>query len=264
MQMLTIITQMTYGIIGVGAIGTAIATGLCEGVKDAPRIVVSPRNADRAAQLAARFSTVRIARSNQDVVDGSSVVLLCIRPQDARAVVPTLKFSPEQAIVSMMAGIPIETLQKLVAPARSIARAIPLPAVAAREGATPIFPPTEAARTLFDRLGGAIETPDELAFDATSASTATVSAHFAYLNAICQWLIAHGVTETAARRQVAATFAGLAAQLHREAPDFGEAARDHATRGGTNEQFLGVLEHAGVFEAVDSGLNQILDRLTKR
>jgi pyrroline-5-carboxylate reductase len=254
---------MTYGIIGVGAIGAAIVTGLCEGVQDAPRVVLSPRNASRAADLAARFPSVRIAQSNQEVIDGSSVVLLCIRPQEARSVLPTLRFSSQQAIVSMMAGISIETLQGLVAPAQSIARAIPLPAVATREGATPIFPPTEAARALFDRLGCSIEIPNQLAFDATSASTATISAHFAYLNAICRWLIAQGVSETAARRQVAATFAGLAPLLHDRAPDFSELARDHATRGGTNEQFLAVLEQARVFDAVASGLDRILERLTR-
>ena len=258
---------MTYGIIGVGAIGAAIVTGLCEGVKEAPSIVLSPRNARRAAELASRLQTVRIAKSNQDVLDGSSVVLLCIRPQEAKSVLGGLKFSAEQAVVSMMAGVSIETLRTLVAPVQNIARAIPLPAVAARAGATPIFPPTDVAKALFDRLGHAIEVPNERAFDATSASTATVSAHFAYLNAICQWLMAQGVSETAARRQVATTFAGLAAQLHdREdrAPDFSELARDHATRGGTNEQFLGVLEQARVFDAVHAGLDQILDRLTRR
>jgi pyrroline-5-carboxylate reductase len=258
---------MTYGIIGVGAIGTAIVTGLCDGVQDAPQIVLSPRNASRAAELASGFPTVRIARSNQEVIDESTVVLLCIRPQEARSVLPALKFSREQAVVSMMAGIPIETLQQLVAPAQSIARAIPLPAVATRESATPIFPPIAAAKTLFDRLGCAIEIPNERAFDATSASTATIAAHFAYLNAICRWLIAQGVAEQAARRQVATSFAGLAALLHdREdrAPDFSELARDHATRGGTNEQFLAVLEQARVFDAVDAGLNQVLERLTRR
>ena len=258
---------MTYGIIGVGAIGAAIVTGLCDGVQDAPQIVLSPRNASRAAELASRFATVRIAQSNQDVIDQSSVVLLCIRPQEARSVLPALKFSAEQSIVSMMAGSSIETLQQLVAPAHSIARAIPLPAVAAREGATPIFPPTEAAAALFDRLGCSIEIPNERAFDATSASTATIAAHFAYLNAICRWLIAQGVDEQVARRQVATSFAGLAALLHdREdrAPDFNELARDHATRGGTNEQFLAVLEQAHVFAAVEAGLNQVLERLTGR
>jgi pyrroline-5-carboxylate reductase len=249
---------MTYGIIGVGAIGAAIVTGLCEGVHDAPSVIVSARNASRAAELASRFRAVRIAKSNQEVIDGASVVLLCIRPQEAGSVLAGLKFSSAQAVVSMMAGIPIETLQQLVAPARSIARAIPLPAVAAREGAT------AAAKTLFDRLGSSIEIPNEVALEATSASTATVSAHFAYLNAISQWLIARGVAEKAARRQVAATFAGLAAQLHDDAPDFAELARDHATRGGINEQFLGVLEQARVFDAVNTGLDRVLDRLTRR
>jgi pyrroline-5-carboxylate reductase len=255
---------MTYGIIGVGAIGAAFATGLCEGVQDAPPIVLSPRNASRAADLASRLPTVRIARSNQEVIDESRVVLVCIRPQDARSVLAGLKLSREQAVVSMMAGISIATLQELVAPAQNIARAIPLPAVASREGATPIFPPTGAAKALFDRLGCSIEIPDERAFDATSASTATIAAHFAYLDAICRWLIAQGVAETAARRQVATTFAGLAPLLYGRAPDFNELACDHATRGGTNEQFLGVLKQARVFDAVDTGLNQILDRLTRR
>jgi Pyrroline-5-carboxylate reductase len=255
---------MTYGIIGVGAIGSAIVTGLCEGVQNTPQILLSPRNAGRATELASRFPTVRIAQSNQDVVDGSSVVLLCIRPQEAKSVLAALKFRAELSIVSMMAGITIETLQELVAPAKNIARAIPLPAVAAREGATPIFPPTAAAKALFDRLGSAIEIPDLVAFEATSASTATMAAHFAYLEAICRWLVAQGVSEEAARRQVAATFAGLAAPLRGKAPDFAELARDHATRGGINEQFLGVLEQARVFDAVDTGLDRVLQRLTRR
>ena len=166
---------------------------------------------------------------------------------------PNLSFSRQQAIISVMAGISIEALHELVAPAQNIARAIPLPSVAARDGATPIFPSTEAAKALFDRLGSSIEVPNAVAFEATSASTATIAAHFAYLNTICQWLIAQGVSDTAARRQVASTFAGLAARLRGQEPDFGKLARDHATPGGTNEQFLGLLEQAHVFDAVDVG-----------
>ena len=255
---------MTYGIVGVGAIATAIVTGLCEHVQNAPRIVLSPRNAERVSDLAARFPSVRVARDNQEVLEQSSVVLLCIRPQDARSVLPGLKFSARHAIVSAMAGIQIAALRELVAPAQDIARVIPLPSVATREGATPIYPSTQAAKALFDRLGTAIEIPHETAFEATSASTATIAAHFAYLNAICRWLIAQGVSQAAARQQVAATFAGLASQLRGHVSDFAELARDHATAGGTNEQFLGVLEQARVFDAVDDGLNRVLDRLAKR
>jgi pyrroline-5-carboxylate reductase len=76
---------MTYGIIGVGAIGAAIVTGLCEGAQDAPSVVLSPRNASRAADLASRFRAVTLAKTNQDVIDGASVVLLCIRPAEAKS-----------------------------------------------------------------------------------------------------------------------------------------------------------------------------------
>jgi pyrroline-5-carboxylate reductase len=37
---------MAYGVLGVGAIGAAIVTGLCENVADAPRMLLSPRNAE--------------------------------------------------------------------------------------------------------------------------------------------------------------------------------------------------------------------------
>lgn len=43
---------MEYGVLGVGAIGAAIVTGLCEDVDDAPKVLLSPRNAEVAAGLA--------------------------------------------------------------------------------------------------------------------------------------------------------------------------------------------------------------------
>jgi pyrroline-5-carboxylate reductase len=255
---------MTYGVIGVGSIATAIVNGLCETAGPAPTILLSPRNAGQAVALAARFPTVHVAPSNQAVIDGAAVLLLCLRPQQADSVLHGLDFSSRPAVISVMAGIPLETLRRLLAPVQDIARAIPLPSVAARDGATPIHPSTTAARTLFDRLGTAIELTDAGAFEAASASTATIAAHFAYLDAISRWLTAHGLSEPAARRHVASTFAGLAATLRSGEPDFATLAREHATPGGINEQFLGLLEQARVFDSVNLGLDRVLDRLEAR
>ena len=254
---------MTYGIVGVGAIATAIVTGLCERVPDAPRIVLSPRNAGRVADLASRFPTVRVARNNQEVLDQSSVVLLCLRPQDARSVLPGLKFSAHQ---ESSAQWPASRSQRCAGSLRRL-RTCARHSAAFRRHARRCNAGVSAdgaAKALFDRLGAAIEIPHERAFEATSASTATIAAHFAYLNAICRWLVAQGVSEKAARQQVSATFAGLAMQLRGQVPDFAEEARDHATAGGINEQFLGDLQQARVFDAVESGLNRVLERLAGR
>lgn len=250
-----------YGILGVGEIGAAIVTGLCQGADDAPGILLSPRNAERAADLAGRFPSVAVAPDNQSLVTRSATLVLSIRPQDSRAVLGGLTFRPDQAIVSLMAGIPAAELAPLVAPARDIARAVPLPPVARRAGVTPVFPGTAAARALFDRLGGAAEVDQAGAFEAMSAATGTVAAHLRYVAAVSEWLSGQGVAPAQAERYVRAIFANVAQELGDGHGDLDELARAHATPGGINERFRAMLDDAGVFATVSRSLQVIYDRL---
>ena len=252
---------MVYGVLGVGAIGAAIVTGLCENVDDAPQVLLSPRNAGIAAGLTQRFATVDVAADNQAVVDGATVVIVCVRPQVAATVLAELRFPADRVVISAMAGVPVTTLQRLVAPATDVARVIPLPSVARRDGITPVHPPNAAATALFDRLGETAELADVKAFEAFSASTATIAAHFAYLNTIAAWLESQEIPAPAATRYVASMFAGLA-EATRSGERFEQLAREHATPGGINEQFLNELEQGGAFERVSLGLRRVLDRLT--
>ena len=251
---------MANGVLGVGAIGAAIVTGLCENVDAAPRVLLSPRNAEIAAGLAQRFASVEVAAHNQAVVDGVPVVIVCVRPQVAESVLAELRFPADRVVISAMAGVPVSTLQRLVAPATDVTRVIPLPSVARRAGITPVHPPNAAAAELFDRLGESVELADVRTFDAFSASTATIAAHFAYLNTIAAWLESQAIPAPAATRYVAAMFAGLA-EATRRGQGFEQLARDHATAGGINEQFLNELQHGGTFEHVRLGLQRILERL---
>jgi pyrroline-5-carboxylate reductase len=247
-------------VLGVGAIGAAIVTGLCEDVDEAPRVLLSPRNVDIAASLAERFASVDVAPDNQAVVDGAPVVIVCVRPQVAQTVLAELRFPADRVVISAMAGVPVNTLQRLVEPATDVARVIPLPSVARRDGITPVHPPNAAATELFDCLGETVELADAKAFDAFSASTATIAAHFAYLNAIAAWLESQEIPGPAATRYVASIFAGLA-EATRSGEPFEQLAREHATSGGINEQFLAWLEQGGTFEHVSVGLQRVLDRL---
>lgn len=250
------------GVIGVGAIGAAMVSGLSEG-RDPPEILLSPRNASVAARLAARYPNVRVAESNQAVVEQSDVVLLCVRPADARRVMAELRFG-EQSLISVIAGIPLGVLRELAAPVRNIVRAIPLPSVAVRRGITPLCPATEPALGLFNRLGCVIELADETAFDHFSASTATIAAHFLYLNQISDWLAARGIPPAEARQYVATMFGEIAASLHGCDPDFRKLMQEHATPGGINELFCRVLTGEGVWSAVDAGLDRVRQALTDK
>jgi pyrroline-5-carboxylate reductase len=251
----------TYGVLGVGSIAAAIVTGLSDGADAPPDVVLSPRNAARAADLAARFASVRVASDNQAVVDGCDVVVVCLRPDAAPEVLRGLRFRPDQAVVSAVAGLHVGELAGLVAPATDVARSIPLPAVATRDSATPVHPATPAVTGLFDQLGGSLAVADESVYESVSAASATVAAYFRYLGTIADWLVGQGLPAPDARRYVADTFAALSAELDQPGADFEALGRAHATPGGLNEQLSRHLTGAGVYDSVRAGLDALRARI---
>jgi pyrroline-5-carboxylate reductase len=251
------------GILGVGSIASSIVIGLCEGVMEPPQLVLSPRSQARSEDLAARFASAVVAKSNQEVVDRSHLIILCILPQQAEEVLRELRFHGNQSVVSVMAGVNLSVLQSLVAPATDIARSIPAAAVATRSGITPVYPATEAARDVYRRLGGYIEIHDEIAYESLSAASATVEAHCHYLNAVATWLSKQGIAAVDARRYVAAIFSELTEEMNTPDVDFGALASAHTTEGGLNEQFARHLAFKGTFTAINDGLDAVLARLTQ-
>jgi pyrroline-5-carboxylate reductase len=252
---------MRLGFIGCGAITGAVVAGLRAAGLAHP-ILLSPRNAARAAALAARFPDVAVAGTNQAVLDGADVVVLAVRPPVAPEAVSPLCFRPDHRVISLMAGISRAGLAVLVAPAGHIVRAVPMPSAAALRSATAVFPPDPEAAGLFGPLGGAVEVETEDEFEALAAATATEAAHFAVSDAIAGWLVGQGVPEAKARDYVARMVWGLAAAAV-EAPDesFSALATECATPGGMNEQVLRHLRASGVFERVGEGLDGILRRV---
>src|SRR5262245_4739042 len=95
---------MRLGFVGTGTIAAAIIEGLFA-ADGAHSITVSPRNAEVAADLAARFANVRIAPTNQAVLDASDVVFLAVRPQIADGVLRELRFRPDHHVISLIAAI---------------------------------------------------------------------------------------------------------------------------------------------------------------
>jgi pyrroline-5-carboxylate reductase len=251
----------TYGVLGVGSIARAIVIGLCAGVADPPRIVLSPRGAAVSAELAGRFPTVTVAADNQSVADGSDVVLVCLRKADA-ALLGDLAWRPEQVVVSAVAGVGVEQLTEWVTPATRVCRSVPMPPVADRAGLTAVHPPLAEARALFDRLGSTLEVEDVVAYEALSATSATLAGFFEYLGTQSDWLEGRGIPSADARRYVAATFAGALASLKAvDAPDFAELAGEYATPGGVNELVARDLREHGSFAVLKRALDRALKRL---
>lgn len=253
---------MRLGFVGTGAITTAIVTGLNTAGTGSDTILVSPRNAETAAALAAKFPSVTAAASNQAVLDGSDVVMLAVRPQIASEVLSELTFRADHHVISLMAIMPLEQVRAMVDPAQTVTRAVPLPLVADRCGPTPIFPPDQVAASIFNRLGTAIEATSADQFSTFSAATATMAPYFTFAEEIAAWLTRHGVPADDARRYVGTVFQGLGniaatTQEHSLAALAGE----FATRGGINEQVVAHMKDRGAFDALSEGLDAVLERM---
>jgi pyrroline-5-carboxylate reductase len=255
---------MRIGFIGTGTITSAIVSGLNSVGSTTFTFLLSPRNAGVAASLASAFDNVTVAASNQAVLDGCDTIMLAVRPQVAVDVLESLRFRPDHHVISLIALIPIERLQVLVAPATRVVRAIPLPMVATRAGVTVLYPDDSTARAIFNQLGStiALESPEH--FNAFSTATATMAPYFAFAGEITDWLIRRGVPSATARSYVGGVFHGLATvAADSSAQPFGILAEKFATAGGINEQVMAHLTRVGALKAVSDALDGVLHRMTE-
>lgn len=253
---------MKLGFVGTGAVSSAIVTGLRSLPELDVPVVLSPRNAGIAGDLAGRFADVRVAADNQAVLDACDTVMLAVRPQVAHEVLAELRFRADHEVVSLIATVSAEEIAALVAPARRVTKALPMPMIALRQGATILFPPNPGMAAFFGRLGGVIETGDVAEFDALSVVTATFATYFRHLETIHRWLVGQGVEAGKGRDYVVSIYKALAnAPDTMPHADFAELSADYATRGGINEQVARDLEARGVFDAFAQSLDAVHRRI---
>lgn len=250
------------GFVGTGTITAHVLRGLkASDLSDWP-VLLSPRNAGVAAELAASLPGVTVAADNQAVVDGSDLVVLAVRPQVAEAVVGPLRFRPGQRIISLIAGLPIATIRDWTGVAQ-VTRAIPLPFVEDRRDATPVFPPDPEAMALFDALGRALPVHDAGAFDVYAASSALMGTYFGVVEEAARWAEDKGLPEADARAYLASLFSNLGEVLRHSTASLPDLRDAHSTKGGLNEQvFAEFVAHGGA-AALAAGLDSVLARLRR-
>jgi pyrroline-5-carboxylate reductase len=157
---------MKLGFIGTGAISEAIILGLVDTDFPVSEVIVSARNRTISAQLAEKFTKVRVSDNNQDIIDSSDLIFLAVRPQDAETVLSSLRFRDNQQVASLIATLPIEQIQEWTGPSAVITRAIPLPFVSEKAGVTAIYPDSKILTNLFASLGTVVVAKTSEEFDA--------------------------------------------------------------------------------------------------
>ncbi len=247
------------GFIGTGAITAAVLSGLKgSALADWP-VLISPRNAALAQDLAATLPGVTVASDNQAVLDGADIVFLAVRPQIAEEVLRPLRFREDQRVVSLVAGLAIATIRDWTG-AGQVVRAIPLPFARTRSDATPVHPPEPWAIDLFNALGVALPVHDLADFDVYVALSALMASYFGIVEATADWAVAQGLPQGEARTYMARLFGNLGDTLRASTDSLRDLQIAHATEGGMNEQVHTDFRTAGGMTALTTALDNILAR----
>jgi len=233
------------GVLGTGTIAEAVVRGLAP---DGHQITVSERSAVRAARLAGEFANVTVAR-NQGVVDASEVVFLGLMAEQAAEVLGGLRFRADQRVVSFMAGMAIEEVSVLVAPARAVAVMLPYPGIA--QGGSPILALGDVAviEALFAPANTVYRLRDAVELEAYLCAQAVLSPAVQMVGVAAEWLggeTAQG--EAFLRHLVGSSLMSGECQSMLAALD---------TAGGYNQRLRQHLEAAGMREALREGLDRL-------
>jgi pyrroline-5-carboxylate reductase len=250
------------GFIGTGNITTAVVEGLCTADFPPATIVVSPRNAVKASKLSQRFSQVRIAASNQEVIDTCDTIFLATLPQIATSTLADLQFRPNQTIISLVAAISLGEMRKLVEPAQNVIRAIPLPPVAQHLGPILLYPENQEAISIFNKIGRPLAVATEKQFNLLTTVTALIGPFYALIDETTRWATAAGVDQQIAASYTAAMFHALSV-LALDVPDgnFSTLVTEASSPGGLNEQALEVVRKHGGYDAFKEALDAIAVRM---
>jgi pyrroline-5-carboxylate reductase len=221
-------------------------------------ILLSPRSRERAEALDAEFPECHRLSSNQEVVDGSDIVVLAMRPQQLDEALADVSVRAGQIVASFIAGTPPSGIAPLVAPAGPVCQLIPLPAIAHHRGPLVISPAIPQVVSAFAGLGDIVLLDDESQIRTLSCASAFMSTYYEMQNALIDWIAAQGIDERTASLYVRSELEGLAA-VGKTTPD--DVRRDlpgeHQTRGGLNERVRARLLDEGWFGTLVEAIDEV-------
>ncbi len=255
---------MTYGIIGLGTMGSALASALLAADL---RLIATTRSEVTAQSAAARLG-IEVTTDNLALARASDVVVLCAKPYQARDIVEAI--APEldgKLLVSVCAAVTTADLQMWSGDRAIVVRAMPNTPCVIGAGMTVLCAGSatgtqalEAAVELFAPLGRTAIVDESLMDAATGLSGCGPAYVFLIIEALAEAGVKLGLTRSTSTLLAAQTLLG-AAQLVLERGVHPAALKDEVTTpGGCTIEGLIALENGGLRSTLIDGVVAAAER----
>jgi pyrroline-5-carboxylate reductase len=241
---------MKIAFLGGGNLATALIGGLIAKGQEARAIAVIEMSPAAREKLAARFP-VHVSTAPDAAVQGSEVLVLAVKPQDMKKALASLGAGARsKLVVSVAAGIKLETLSRWLGGHRRIVRCMPnTPAlIGAGIAGLYAFPEVDAAdrakaESILRAVGEAVWLPEERLLDPVTAVSASGPAYvFWFIEQLARSAQDLGIDKDVALKLARHTVFG-AAKLALESSETPETLRQQVTSaGGTTAAALKVFD----------------------
>jgi len=256
-------------VVGGGKMGEALLKGLlAAGMLEPSDIVVSDVSAERRDVLSEGYG-VSTTNDNTEAIDGADVVLLAIKPQQMDEVLGGLSgaVKPHQLIVSIAAGVGIEKIASYLADGVPVVRAMPNTAAQVGKAMTAVSAGSYAgeaelatATELLSAIGDIVVIDESLQNSAVALNGSGPAYFYLFVDALVEAGVAHGLSESDARRLAVKTMEGAAAMLAETGKDPQALIAEVASPGGTTVAALDSFEasdlRASVSDAVAAAVRR--------
>jgi pyrroline-5-carboxylate reductase len=265
-------TQTTVAFLGCGSMGTAILAGMIRSGTKPENIRVTTKSVDSAKELADKFGVTAFAteyqpNANSLAVEGADIVLVAVKPAYVVEVLEEVRsvISKDVLVVSVAAGIEIQTMENHLPDSVSVIRAMPNTPALIQEGLTGISKGSrvtqeqlELSVALFEAVGKTMVIP-ESQIDALSTISGSGPAYvFYFIEEFIKTAVSHGFSSEEAYLLVSQTFLGASELLVQSQGDPAELRRQVTSPNGTTMKAIAVLQEGNLndlfFKATSAAL----------
>ncbi|WP_010520958.1 pyrroline-5-carboxylate reductase [Aquimarina agarivorans] len=258
---------MNITVIGGGNMGLTYALSIHKNFDEAT-IAIIEKDAEKITHLK-NTTPFAIHTNENECLTNANIILLAVKPQASNLVFKNIAhlIKPNQLIISIMAGVTMESI-KIGLNATKIVRAMPnLPAQVGRGVTGYLLSDTITLdeglqiQQILSATGKAIKVFNEDAIDAITALSGSGPAYvFYFMNAMIEQAAAFGFNEKEAKSIILQTFLGTAS-LFEKSEDSAQLWIDRVTsKGGTTHAAVTSFKADQLNESIKKGVDQAFKR----
>jgi pyrroline-5-carboxylate reductase len=213
---------MKIGVIGTGAMGSALIRGLLkQGIVGPQDICASDIDGARAERLS-KEAGVRALPDNASVAKATEVLLICVKPQQMKETLVPLRpqISPRHLVMSIAAGVRLQTIEGYLPEGTRVIRAMPNQACQVGRSATALSlgkaateGDREMAERIFSSVGMTYVVEEELLDAVTGLSGSGPAYAYIMIDAMAQGGVEMGLPREMAVALAAQTLLGAATMV---------------------------------------------------